>query len=94
MMAMSQRSRVIQLYKTLLHMGRDYPKGHEYFRERQRNAFRKNRNITDPQEIDALITKGEYVQKEIEALYFLMKYRTMKRRYYDSHNSNETTSQK
>lgn len=70
-------------------MGKDYPKGYDYFRERQRKAFRNNRNISDPEQIDALIAKGEYVQKEIEALYFLMKYRTMKKRYYDSHPTEE-----
>ena len=38
---------------------------------------------TDPEEIQALIKRGEFVIKEIEALYSLKKYRTLKKNYYD-----------
>lgn len=43
----------------------------------------KNRSVTDDKEIDMLLAKGQYIIKELEALYMLRKYRTMKRRYYD-----------
>ncbi len=43
----------------------------------------KNRNVKDPDEIKVLLARGEYVTKEIEALYMLRKYRTLKKRYYD-----------
>ena len=67
----------------LLHMGREYPLGYDYFRSRLKNAFLKNRDVTDPGEVEKLIARGEYVVKELEALYMLKKYRTMKRRYYE-----------
>ncbi|XP_020299251.1 trafficking protein particle complex subunit 2-like protein [Pseudomyrmex gracilis] len=52
---MSQRAKVIQLYKTLLHMGRDYPKGYQYFRTKLRRAFDKNKAETDYEKIDKMI---------------------------------------
>ncbi|KAF2880788.1 hypothetical protein ILUMI_25386 [Ignelater luminosus] len=81
---MSQRSQVVNLYKTLLHLGKDYPSGYEYFRVRLHNAFMKNKDVTDPEKIKKLIGHGEYIVKEIEALYMLKKYRTLKRRYYNN----------
>lgn len=42
----------------------------------------KHRNETDPEKIKMLIARGEYVIKEVEALYMLRKYRTLKQRYY------------
>lgn len=65
-------------------MGRDYPLGYHYFQAKCHNAFIKNKNETDPAKIAALIKHGEYIVKELEALYMLRKYRTMKRRYYDN----------
>ena len=65
-----------------LYMGRDWPQGYEIFRERTKNVFRKNSQETDPAKIRQLINRGEYVLKEIEALYMLKKYRTLKKRYY------------
>lgn len=79
---MSQREQVRTLYKTLLFYGREYPNGHDYFRERLKKAFWKNKDITDPARIDQMIKHGQYIIKELESLYMLKKYRTMKRRYY------------
>ena len=42
-----------------------------------------SRDLTDKSEIEQWIKKGEYIQGELEALYMLRKYRTMKNRYYD-----------
>jgi len=81
---MSQRSKVINLYKTLLFMGRDYPKGYDYFRSRLRRVFEKNKNETDPEKIEKMLAHGNFVVKELEALYMLKKYRTLKKRYYES----------
>ncbi len=64
-------------------MGKEYPQGFDFFRSRLRNVFQQNRNVTNQEEIDQLIKKGEYVMKELEALYMLKKYRTMKNRYYE-----------
>lgn len=80
---MTMRPQVIQLYKNLLYLGREYPKGYEFFREKLKKAFMKNKDVTDPEQIKMLISRGEFVIKEIEALYMLRKYRTMKKRYYE-----------
>ncbi|KAI5693715.1 hypothetical protein M8J75_004341 [Diaphorina citri] len=77
---MTQRSKVVQLYKTFLHLGKDYPKGFDYFRLRLKNAFMKNAQVQDPEKIDQMIKHGEFVVKEIQALYMLKKYRTLKQR--------------
>lgn len=66
----------------LLYLGREYPKGADYFRSRLKAAFLKNKDETDPEKIKQLIAQGEFVMKELEALYFLRKYRAMKQRYY------------
>merc|ERR1712073_290758 len=82
MSAQAQRSRVIQLYKNLLYLGREYPQGYDYFRTRCHNAFMKNKDIQGEQ-VEEWLAKGDYIIKELEALYMLKKYRTLKRRYYE-----------
>lgn len=67
----------------LLHLGREYPKGGDYFRDRLRAAFSKNKGVQEPEKIKELIARGEFVVKELEALYSLRKYRAMKKRYYE-----------
>ncbi|XP_031847504.1 electron transfer flavoprotein regulatory factor orsai [Nomia melanderi] len=81
---MSQRSKVIQLYKTLLFMGREYPRGYDFFKQNLRRAFEKNKGETDPEKIDKMLAHGNFVIKELEALYMLRKYRTLKKRYYNN----------
>ncbi|XP_037503172.1 electron transfer flavoprotein regulatory factor 1 isoform X1 [Rhipicephalus sanguineus] len=78
----SVRGQVVQLYKNLLHLGRDYPKGYDYFRSRLKAAFLKNRDVKDPEQLTMLLARGQYIIKELEALYMLKKYRTLKKRYY------------
>ncbi|XP_039988745.1 LYR motif-containing protein 5B isoform X3 [Xiphias gladius] len=82
-MANPLRAEVVRLYKNLLYLGREYPKGGDYFRERLRAAFAKNKSIQDPAQIKEMIARGEYVARELEALYYLRKYRAMKKRYYE-----------
>ena len=66
----------------LLYLGRDYPAGEQYFKSKLKRAFMKHKEETDPEKIKMLIARGEYVIKELEALYMLRKYRTLKQRYY------------
>ncbi|TDH09968.1 hypothetical protein EPR50_G00092770 [Perca flavescens] len=82
-MANPLRAEVVRLYKNLLYLGREYPKGGEYFRARLRAAFSKNRCVQEPEKIRELISRGEFVARELEALYYLRKYRAMKKRYYE-----------
>ena len=77
-----QRSRVVQLYKTLLYLGRDYPQGYDYFRGKCHGAFMRNKELP-PEQVEEWLAKGDYIVKELEALYMLKKYRTLKRRYYN-----------
>ena len=65
-------------------MGREYPLGFEYFRVRLKEAFLKNKDITDVVTVSNLIARGEFVEREIKALYMLKKYRTLKKRYYET----------
>lgn len=67
----------------LLFLGREWPQGYDLFRKRLNKVFTKNSGETDPEKIAIMLKHGEFVVKEIEALYKLKKYRTMKRRYYD-----------
>ncbi|XP_059046256.1 electron transfer flavoprotein regulatory factor 1 [Achroia grisella] len=82
-MSQPHRRAVLNLYKTLLYMGRDWPQGYDFFRKRLHKVFTKNSGETNPEKIRIMIKHGEFVAKEIEVLYMLKKYRTMKRRYYD-----------
>ena len=71
-------------------MGREYPAGRTYFRDRCHAVFMKNKDIEDPEAIKQLIARGEYVVKELEALYHLRKYRTLRKRYYNTETFEET----
>ncbi|XP_034298021.1 electron transfer flavoprotein regulatory factor 1 [Pantherophis guttatus] len=82
-MANPLRYEVLNLYKNLLYLGKEYPKGADYFRTRLKAAFLKNKEVKDPEEIKKLIARGKFVIKELEALYFLRKYRALKQRYYE-----------
>ena len=67
----------------LIFLGREYPKDPQEFQRKIHNAFMKNKDVSDPKEVEILIGRGEYIVKELEALYSLKKYRAMKKRYYD-----------
>lgn len=71
-------------------MGRDYPQGYDFFRLRLKKAFQRNSDISNPEEIRKLVKRGEFVVKEIEALYMLKKYRTLKNRYSTEENSSNS----
>ncbi|ORZ39083.1 LYR motif-containing protein 5A-like protein [Catenaria anguillulae PL171] len=77
------RSRVIHAYKELLFLGRDYPhpEGFPWFRRKLKSAFQKNAHLTDEHEIKQALLRADFVKKEIEALYYLRKYRSVQKRY-------------
>ncbi|KAI6240990.1 Complex 1 LYR protein domain containing protein [Aphelenchoides fujianensis] len=75
-------NKVLSVYKTLYFMGREYPKGADWFHPRLHNAFVRNKNVEDPKLIEDLVKRAEFVVKELEALYSLRKYRALKERYY------------
>ncbi|KAI0997448.1 hypothetical protein K3495_g10737 [Podosphaera aphanis] len=75
------RRAVITVYKELLHLGREYPLGYSYFRTRLHDAFMQNSSLQDENAIQHALNRAEFVKKEIEALYFLKKYRSLRQRY-------------
>lgn len=78
-------SRIRGMYRTLLYMGKEYPAqsgGYQTFQKKLKLAF-VNTPISNEQELKLALEKGEYIVKELEALYFLTRYRDMKRKYYD-----------
>ncbi|XP_017736309.1 electron transfer flavoprotein regulatory factor 1-like [Rhinopithecus roxellana] len=85
-MANSFRGEVLHLYKNLLYLGRDCPKGPHYFKRRLKNIFLKNKDMKNPEKSKELTAQGEFVMKELEALYFVRKYKAMKQRYYSDTN--------
>lgn len=75
------RREVINIYKELLNLGRAYPLGYDYFRNRLHKAFSSQAHLSDEEQIKKGIARAEFVKKEIEALYYLRRYRAMKQRY-------------
>lgn len=63
-------------------MGRDYPRGYDFFRRKLKRAFEKNKEESDPEKIEKMLEHGNFVIKELEAMYKLRKYRELKKRYY------------
>ncbi|KAE9403621.1 hypothetical protein BT96DRAFT_917389 [Gymnopus androsaceus JB14] len=74
---MATRLRVIKL---------DYPDSNYDFHGKLRRMFEKNRDLTDPEEIEKALKLGEYIKNETLALYSLRKYRHLKRSYPPNDN--------
>lgn len=64
------------------YLGRDYPGGADKFRKKCHDAFMANSQETEPLKIKKLVKQGEFLVKDLEALYSIRKYRAMKNRYY------------
>ncbi|KAI9020849.1 complex 1 protein [Phycomyces nitens] len=76
------RPKVISLYKQLVYLGREYPAGYEdFFRPRLKAAFMKKRDLENEEDIKKALLHGDYIIKELEAMYYLRKYRTLRKRY-------------
>jgi hypothetical protein len=73
--------RVRMLYKELLYIGKEYPLGFSFFKTKLKASFMKNQHLKSAQQIDRAISHGKFVYKELEALWFLKKYRSMKNNY-------------
>ncbi|KAL4913384.1 LYR motif-containing protein 5A [Aspergillus aurantiobrunneus] len=72
------RRQVINIYKELLNLGREYPQGYEYFRTRLHRAFSSQVHIQDEEQIRNGIARAEFVKK---GSYYLRRYRALKQRY-------------
>ncbi len=67
--------------------------GARFFRDRLKRAFLANQHVTNQNEIEKLLARGEFVVKEIDALYALRKYRFLRRSYYDTEVRDEADRQ-
>lgn len=68
----------------------------EYFRPRLHDAFMKNKDLRDDGEVEKCLKVGEYVKRgilyaeglelmvEIEMLYYLKRYRTLRKVYNET----------
>ncbi|KAJ4984928.1 complex 1 protein [Stagonosporopsis vannaccii] len=75
------RHQVIRIYKELLYLSRDYPEGYDWARARLHKAFTSQAHLQDEEAIKNGIKRAEFVKKEIEALYYLKRYRALRQRY-------------
>ncbi|KAE8351928.1 hypothetical protein BDV28DRAFT_158318 [Aspergillus coremiiformis] len=57
------RRQVIHVYKELLFLGRNYPLGYEYFRDRLHKAFASQTHLRDDDQIRKGIARAEFVKK-------------------------------
>ena len=89
-----QRKKVVDLYKNLLFIGKTYPIDYNLFKSKLHNAFMKKKDIIDPTAISKAVDHGWFVYKELEALWFLRKYRAMKKRYNDREGDDLATLEK
>jgi hypothetical protein len=72
--------KVRQLYKQMFYIARqlDYPA----YKIKLKRAFFKNAHLSDDK-LEHSLLHGRFVMKELEALWFLKKYRTMRRNYLE-----------
>ncbi|KAG7393454.1 LYR motif-containing protein 5 [Phytophthora boehmeriae] len=73
--------KVRDLYKRFLYVGRDYPLGLDYVREKAKIAFFKNRDLAEPVAIKKAVKRGRWMVREMVGVIQLKKYRTLNSRY-------------
>ncbi|RLN44616.1 hypothetical protein BBJ29_001175 [Phytophthora kernoviae] len=73
--------KVRDLYKRFLYVGRDYPLGLSYVREKAKIAFFQNRDLTDPLAVKKAVKRGRWMVREMVGVIQLKKYRTLNNRY-------------
>lgn len=72
---------VRDLYKRFLIVGRDYPLGLDYVRNKAKAAIFAKANVTDPVELKRAVAKGRWQVKELIAVIQLKKYRKINQTY-------------
>ncbi|KAG1696202.1 hypothetical protein DVH05_018735 [Phytophthora capsici] len=78
---MKMDPKVRDLYKRFLLVGRDYPLGLSHVREKAKEAFFQNRDLTDPVAIKKAVKRGRWMVREMIGVIQLKKYRTLNSRY-------------
>lgn len=75
---------VRDLYKRIIHVGREYPLGLNWVRDKAKTWFAQNKDVTDDIELRRHIANGRHMVREMQAVIFLKKYRHLKRTYDQS----------
>lgn len=75
------RLQVLRKYKELLFLCREYPLGYRYARDRLHRAFGSRKHLGSEGDIQRALARVDYMHREIEALYYLKRYRTLRQRY-------------
>ena len=74
---------VRDLYKRALIVGRDYPLGLQYVRNKAKTELRAHAGITDVVELKRAVNRGRWMVKEMMAVIQLKKYRKLNTLYGD-----------
>jgi hypothetical protein len=72
---------VRDLYRRVLHVGKDYPGGLAYVRQRAKGDFARNAGLTEERDILAAVHRGRWWVNEMVGVVQLRKYRAMAQRY-------------
>ncbi|RHY30786.1 hypothetical protein DYB32_004037 [Aphanomyces invadans] len=72
---------VRDVYKRVLAVGRDYPLGLDYVREKAKATFFKQAHLTAEEDIKRAVHVGRWKVKEMVGVIQLKKYRAMNQRY-------------
>jgi len=56
---------VRDLYKRFITVGRDYPKGLQYIREKAKVGFMANKHLSSDEDINRAVGRGRYMVKEM-----------------------------
>ncbi|KAI5297825.1 hypothetical protein KEM55_004188 [Ascosphaera atra] len=64
----SLRHQVLGAYKELLFLGRNYPAGYQFFRDKLHDGFARQRHLTDEDEIRKKLAGAEYIKKGMHEL--------------------------
>jgi hypothetical protein len=72
---------VRDLYKRVLHVGRDYPLGLEWVRRKSKAWFRQNAALQDEVAIKRAVHEGRFWVREMKEVIAIKKYRHLKRTY-------------
>mmetsp|Transcript_46082 Transcript_46082/g.90844 ORF Transcript_46082/g.90844 Transcript_46082/m.90844 type:complete len:119 (+) Transcript_46082:74-430(+) len=87
--------RVRDLYKRFILVGRDYPLGLPYVRDKVKQAFFANQRVTDDFEVKKCVAKGRWMVREMQAVMAMKKYRTLRKRYdpFEAQHHNTMTAE-
>ena len=86
---------VRDLYKRIILVGRDYPLGPQWVRDKAKVWFRQNKDVKDEIEIRRLVALGRRQVREMQAVIYLKKYRHLKKVYEEEEkNTNNNNTDK